>query len=141
MRQGGPVFGFHRPRREVDEDSRILPLINIVFLLLIFFMLTGQLAATDPFPIEPPESASGGAPADGHLIAFGAGGELALDGEVMEEEALLAALGGGGSGSTAPRIRIKAHGGAEAVALVGFLDRLREIGAESVVLMTVLESP
>ncbi|HLS19711.1 MAG TPA: biopolymer transporter ExbD [Paracoccaceae bacterium] len=139
MSWGRSPVGFRRPRREVDEDSRILPLINIVFLLLIFFMVTGQLAATDPFPIEPPESTSEGPPAEGHLIAFGAGGELALDGEVMAEDALLTALEAGFAGSTAPEIRIKAHGGAEAMALVGLLNRLREIGAESVVLMTVPE--
>ncbi|HLS18750.1 MAG TPA: biopolymer transporter ExbD [Paracoccaceae bacterium] len=141
MRRGAPAFGFRRPRREVDEDARILPLINVVFLLLVFFMVTGQLAAIDPFPIDPPESTSEGPSAEGHLIAFGAGGELALDGEVMGEDALLATLGPQLSGSGAPEIRIKADGGAEAMALVELLNRLREIGAEKVVLMTVPEGP
>lgn len=140
MRYGRPAYGFRRPRREVDEDSRILPLINVVFLLLVFFMVTGQLAATDPFPIEPPESLSEGAPADGHLITFGASGELALDGDIMAEDALLAALADRLS-DTRPEIRIKAHGAAEATLLVALLSRLREIGAETVVLMTVPELP
>ena len=37
----------------------MLPLINVVFLLLIFFLLAGRLAATDPFPVEAPHALSG----------------------------------------------------------------------------------
>jgi biopolymer transport protein ExbD len=40
----------------------------------------------------------------------------------------------------APEIRVKADGGAEATVLVGLLARLRQIGAESVTLMTVPEA-
>jgi biopolymer transport protein ExbD len=72
--------GFRAPRRRLDEDERILPLINVVFLLLVFFMVAGRLTAGDPFPIDPPESASEGSPPEGRLIAFGPNGELALDG-------------------------------------------------------------
>ena len=140
MTRGGERRGFRAARRRTDEDERILPLINVVFLLLIFFMLTGQLAPSDPFPVEPPESLSEGAPAEGRLIAFGRRGELALDGTVMDEAQLLAALRGDLSGTVRPEIRVKADGGAEATRLVALLARLREIGAESVTLMTVSEA-
>lgn len=132
--------GFRRPRRKPNEDDRILPLINVVFLLLIFFMVTGRLTAADPFPIEPPRSASDGAPAEGHLIAIGADGQLALDGAVMDEAALLEALGTILSRVANAEIRIKADGGGEAVELVALLARLRGIGAEEVTLMTVPEA-
>ena len=42
--------GKSRPRP--GEDERILPLINVVFLLLIFFMLAGRLAVSDPFAAD-----------------------------------------------------------------------------------------
>ena len=48
---------FEPPRPRNDEE-RILPLVNVVLLLLIFFMLAGRLAASDPFEIAPPRSAS-----------------------------------------------------------------------------------
>ncbi|MCG8693196.1 MAG: biopolymer transporter ExbD, partial [Minwuiales bacterium] len=41
-----------------SDDDRILPLINVVFLLLIFFMLAGRLSAGDPFRVDPPASVS-----------------------------------------------------------------------------------
>ena len=44
---GGKMFR-SQPRSGRSEDDRILPLINVVFLLLIFFMLAGKLSASDP---------------------------------------------------------------------------------------------
>jgi biopolymer transport protein ExbD len=49
-----------QPPRPKSDDERILPLINVVFLLLIFFMLAGKLASSDPFEIAPPRSDSAG---------------------------------------------------------------------------------
>ena len=37
-------------------DDRIMPLINIVFLLLIFFLVAGIIREADPMDILPPES-------------------------------------------------------------------------------------
>lgn len=129
------------PRRRRDEDAGILPLVNVVFLLLIFFIVAGELAASDPFPITPTESASETPAAPGRLIAFGAGGTLALDGVVMDEAALLATLDEALAREPATEIRIKADGRADATALVALLGSLREIGAATVTLMTVPEAP
>jgi biopolymer transport protein ExbD len=129
------------PRRRADEDERILPLINVVFLLLVFFMVTGRLMASDPFPIDPPQSVSDGPDAEGRLIAFGPDGALALDGVVMEEERLLSSLRDDFDDGTEPEIRVKADGGAQATELVALLAGLRGIGAETVTLMTVPQAP
>lgn len=43
-----------RPR----DDSGVIPLINVVFLLLVFFMIAGQIQPTDPVALEPPQSSS-----------------------------------------------------------------------------------
>jgi biopolymer transport protein ExbD len=128
-----------KPRRRADEDERILPLINVVFLLLVFFMVAGRLMASDPFPLDPVESASEGAPADGRLISFGPDGELALDGRLVEEAELLSALREDLAVAPRTEIRLKADGGAAATGLVALLARLRDIGADSVTLMTVPE--
>ncbi|MEM9148673.1 MAG: biopolymer transporter ExbD [Pseudomonadota bacterium] len=125
----------HRPR--IHDEDRILPLINIVFLLLIFFMAVGRLSAADPFRIDPPKSQSAGAPANEPvLIAVGAEGQLALDGEVMDETALLAQLAPA-NGSVPPEIRIKSDGAAEAARVVALIEKLRQRGVATVRLMTV----
>ena len=50
-------------RRRPDIEP-VLPLINVVFLLLIFFMVAGQLAPGLPANVTPPESAAASASSD-----------------------------------------------------------------------------
>ena len=46
-------------QKKKARSPNLVPLINIVFLLLIFFMLTGTLKRSDIFDISPPESSTG----------------------------------------------------------------------------------
>ena len=55
------------PRRPRGES--IIPMINVVFLLLIFFLLTAQIAPSTPFPLTPPDSASD-IPAEARDVLF-----------------------------------------------------------------------
>ena len=121
-------------RRADDADDRVLPLINIVFLLLIFFMVAGRLVAGDPFKIEPPTSVHEGLPvADAMLLLIGADGTLALNGETMSEDRAVAAI----ARAASTQVNIKADGAAEAVAFVRLIERLKNAGVTSVTLMTV----
>ncbi len=130
---------FEPPRLKNDEE-RILPLINVVFLLLIFFMLVGKLAASDPFEIAPPRSASEGpAGTQEMLVLVGADGKLALDGKVLEETALEAAVAERLSASEETRVRLKADGRAEATQVIAVMERLRAAGVERLKLLTVSE--
>ncbi|MEM7027336.1 MAG: biopolymer transporter ExbD [Pseudomonadota bacterium] len=45
-------------RVEVDTEENVLPLINIVFLLLIFFLVAGAITIPELFYVEPPISDS-----------------------------------------------------------------------------------
>lgn len=73
------------PRRQPSTDENVLPLINIVFLLLIFFMLAGAVSVTAPFPVDPPETRAAeatGAPRSG--LAIAGDGRLAFGGDEIE---------------------------------------------------------
>lgn len=123
-----------RVRVHGNDDDRILPLINVVFLLLIFFMVVGRLSAADPFEIVPTRSASEVATAnEPMLLAIGPGGELALNGALIDEAALVAKL----TSAETPSIRIKSDGRADAAHVVALLERLRLAGIPSVRLMTI----
>jgi biopolymer transport protein ExbD len=125
-------------QRPKNEDDRILPLINVVFLLLIFFMLAGRLAATDPFQIDPPVSASEGlVTVEDLLVQVGVDGRLALNGKEMGEDALSAAVAARLSDGTPAPVRLKADGTVEAARVVAIMERLREAGVESVQLLTL----
>lgn len=130
---------FERSRAKNDEE-RILPLINIVFLLLIFFMLAGQLSATDPFNVEPAQSKSESPPESPEmLVLVSADGHLALDGEILDEDALGAAVTDRLTKDdvTTSRVRLKADGGAQAERVVAVMELLREAGVEKINLLTI----
>lgn len=133
------MFESARPRR--SDEERVLPLINVVFLLLIFFMLAGRLVANDPLDVTPPQSASEG-PAElrEQVVYVGGDGRLAFDGSVLDKAALKAAVTARLADATDRRVRLKADGGAEAVQVVAVLELLREAGVEILTLLTAPEN-
>jgi biopolymer transport protein ExbD len=78
-------FSEHGRRRTRDS---IVPMINIVFLLLIFFLLTVAVRPASPFAVSPPESAASAlaeaeatlfVAADGRLAFADARGEAVFE--------------------------------------------------------------
>jgi len=127
-----------RPRRLADPDDRVLPLVNIVFLLLIFFILAGRVVASDPFDVRAPGSALGGAEETGPpLVLLSADGRLALDGQETDEAGLMAALAGRAAG----RVRLRADGRTAALDAIELIARLRAAGVERIDLVTEAGAP
>jgi len=116
----------------------VLPLINVVFLLLIFFMIAGHLEATDPFVVNPPSSVSeGGAQGRDLEVLVGADGQLALDGVVMDVGALEAAVAERMVGGAPPMVWLKGDAGVDAVQAIDVMEVLRAAGVERLKLVTV----
>ena len=127
-----------QPPRPKNDEERILPLTNVVFLLLIFFMLAGKLSASDPFEVAPPRSESDGPPAaQDVLVLVGADGRLALDGEMVDGPALKALLAERLTTEAQVRVRLKADGRAEATRVVVVMELLREAGVKRLKLLTL----
>jgi len=126
------------PPKPKSDDERVLPLINVVFLLLIFFMLAGRLVASDAFRIEPPQSASDGpVRAQGLVVLVAADGRLALDNVPVEATALRSAVADRIAEQPALRVRLKADGAADASRVVGVMEALRAAGVAELQLLTV----
>jgi biopolymer transport protein ExbD len=130
-------MAFGKPRRRpADEDQRVLPLINVVFLLLIFFMVAGQLSKTDAVKIEPPLSDSKKEAAEPPLqILITSDGRIVLGGKETTLDALSGELGAmrdehGGT------VHVKADGAVDAVAVIAVLNRIKAAGATKVNLLT-----
>ncbi|HKL69341.1 biopolymer transporter ExbD [Salibaculum sp.] len=69
-----------RRPRHLSRDGAIVPMINVVFLLLIFFMMTSRIAPAPPVEVSPPE-ANPQALAEGDaMLWITAAGEPAFDG-------------------------------------------------------------
>jgi len=120
-------------------ETGILPMINVVFLLLIFFMLTGHLSAIDPFEVSPPQTESEGiAESDDMLMLIGPYGRVAVDGDDIPREELADYLAARARQNPDLRVRIKADDGTEALLLVDIMRVMREAGIQQ---MQLLASP
>lgn len=128
-----------RERQAAGEratEDGMLPMINVVFLLLIFFMLSGQLASLDPFEVELPATASNGEPeSEDAILVIGRYGRLALDGEEVSLDDLPAAVARRAAATPGLMMRVKADGRTESLLVVGILRTVREAGVESVQLL------
>ena len=51
-------MNLYKPRKPLSQDNSMIPLINVVFLMLAFFMILGQIERSDAVRLDPPESLS-----------------------------------------------------------------------------------
>ncbi|ADZ70595.1 ExbD/TolR family protein [Polymorphum gilvum] len=122
------------PSRRAVPDNTI-PLINIVFLMLIFFLFAGSVARDDARRIEPPANISEdeNVRSTGALVIDSEGRLFLGDAEVTLEDYLATqAAAETGAGS----LRIAADGGLPADRLEEVLAQLAGSGAKEVVLIT-----
>ncbi|MGB7757095.1 MAG: biopolymer transporter ExbD [Salinisphaera sp.] len=118
-------------------DDAVLPLTNVVFLLLIFFMLAGRLAAPSPLGVDPPHSTSP-TPADqqGIEVSLGADGRVALDDQPMQNDALEKAVRQRLQQRPNTPVRLRADAGLATSRVVKLMDVLRAAGARRLRLVT-----
>lgn len=124
------------------HPETIIALIDVVFFLLVFFMLIGRMDATAPFDVTPPTAETGAdMPAGGVTLSVSAEGALALDGvEVLLEDAtrlVQAAL----VDQPETRIRINAHRDATLRNILPLIAQFEAMGAREVVLVVTPPGP
>lgn len=116
------------PRRHTGES--IVPMINVVFLLLIFFLMTSRLAPPEPFTVSPPK-AENQTPSDSAPVLY-----LAETGEIgfrdIRGDAAIAAFAALAH-DTAPQLRADANSDADMVARL--LKQLAAAGLSDIALV------
>ena len=120
---------FHRPPARPQRQN-ILPMINVVFLLLIFFLMTAHIAPPAPFQITPPASGSQAQDLPARTLWLGQEGQLMHDG-LRGEAALLALAAGEGP------VLIRADAGLAAADLARLMGRLAALGVHDLRLATL----
>ncbi|MEM8958517.1 MAG: biopolymer transporter ExbD [Pseudomonadota bacterium] len=124
-----------KPPRSTRKEA-IVPMINVVFLLLIFFLMTAQIAPPDPFEVVLP-AAERETQAEGTLTLYvSAEGGLAY--QDAQGEAAIAALSEAAitGGDQFLPVQIRADAGVEAVEIARLLRSLSEAGAQQITLLT-----
>ncbi|EXJ09608.1 MULTISPECIES: ExbD/TolR family protein [Nitrincola] len=131
---------FTSAQNRKDKDDNLIPLINVVFLMLIFFMLAGQITASDAFKVTPPSSLVE-APVLEALefeVLLNADGDLALNNTLMALEDIKSLLSESKQSQQDVEINValKADADVSAAQLKPLLTALTEIQVSQVTLYT-----
>lgn len=117
--------------RSAKKAEPIVPMINVVFLLLIFFLMSAEIAPPDPFDMQLPTSASAMAAEPGVTLFLSTAGDVAY-GPLRGAEALRAAVTDAGPEGA---LNLRADAQAPAARLAALLGDLARLGATEVVLL------
>ncbi len=124
-----------RPARRQHPET-IVALIDVVFFLLIFFMLIGRLDASAPFAVIPPVGVTGtDLPAGGMTLSISAAGALALDGVAITPEGLAAAVSTRLALTPDMLIRVNADKSTQLSHVLPIVSALEQLGAKDVALV------
>ena len=130
----------HRENRRKHAEASLISLINIVFLILVFFMIMGRLTSTDILAVDPPAAANAKAANPGDIsVLMDPEGRIAVNSERVEPGALQDVLSKYLSQYTAPRaaeIVLKADASTRFDQLDPVLEEIRALGIVQLSLAT-----
>ena len=124
-------------RKRIRHGINLVPLINIVFLLLIFFMLSSTLVTPDKFDIQLPESDKG----DSHesvtiVILVRGDGTIAINNVATSLTELSGLLVSEIEAGAQPELMVRADALANTKDVVAVLRQAKIAGIEAVALAT-----
>ena len=130
---------FERAEKRQIELS-ITPLIDIVFLLLIFFMLTSNFLLDEGLKIDLPSARTAEVESAKDLTIFlGEDGRIVFDGRTVTLEGLEAGLTAELQGNPNLTVIIRADRKVDLEKAVGVMDAVKASGAPKMMLATELE--
>ena len=132
----GPLMEINRSKRMTREVSMI-PLINLVFLLLIFFLVAGTIEKFDIIEVDIPVADSGKVLDEGHIvIVLGQYNEILLNDELVDIDELRRSVTEQLANNPRKIISLKADSRLEASKMVAIMDLLRLAGGQNISIIT-----
>ncbi len=128
------------PRTRRHSHMAIAPLVDVVFLLLLFFVLTFHIVPEQAMQIDLPRSTTADQrPEQGVVVTVTAAAEVRVDGEAAGLEQLGRVLARRRAEDPEQPVRIEADRAVDVGLLVRVMDRVREAGFSSFSLVTQQE--
>ena len=126
-------FGIKDKRK---PEISIIPVINVVFLLIIFFLLTGNMEKQDVLPINAPISQNGKSLPSSQVEILVSTNELIYNLELISEENLLSLVQEAVKKNPNLEITLKADAELDSRKLLNILKILKHSGAKNLYLVT-----
>jgi len=112
-------------------------LVDVVFLLLVFFLLAGTLEPSQPIEVDPPESEHTDPDDRRSLrILLDAEGRIGFDGRVLDTGALAEAIDSLADSDLPRTARVEADSETAAGSVLAMLTQLRALGLKDLQLVT-----
>ncbi len=125
-----------RSKKQVKQVSMV-PLINVVFLLLIFFLVAGTVEKFDVVSIDLPEADAGQLLDEGHIaVLLGKYNEVVINDELMTREEVVPTLQKQLEFNDQRIITIKADEALEAHRLIDMMEGIQKAGGSNVSIIT-----
>jgi len=121
-----------RPRPRLS----IAPLIDVVFLLLVFFMLASSFAETATIDLSVSQGQAAAAAEPGLVVAIDGAGAITVNGAAVALDGVGQALAERAGAERARPVTLRAEAAVPARTLVGVMDRIRGAGFENLRLAT-----
>ena len=129
-----------RKTRRKAGESNLIPLINIVFLILVLFMIMGRVTPLEALAVDPPASRHARpAESGGIVVLLDPDGRFAVNSERVDRWELSTALSEWLGPAAAPvdaKIVVKADGDTRFEQLDDVLKDIREFGVTRISLVT-----
>lgn len=127
--------------RRGPQSETIIALIDVVFFLLVFFMLVGRMDASAPFEVLPAAAQTGSdMPAGGATVSVSATGVIAVDGATLSQNKALLNLSDQLADNPQLLIRVNAHRDAILQDLLPLIGKIEGLGARDIVLVVTPEA-
>ncbi len=126
-------------RRRTSQVPNLTPLIDIVFLLLVFFMLTSHFVRDEVINIDLPEADSGEALDEPQQIevVINEAGEYLVNSQIIARDALESILLDALKGQKEKVVRIRGDEHVDLGIAIGAFDAARKAGASGVDIVTI----
>ena len=128
-----------RPKRRAMPET-IVALIDVVFFLLIFFMLIGRMDASSPFEVTPALSVTGSdMPGGGITLSISQAGDFALDGKPLEKSEIQPRILKILKNDADLLLRVNAHKDTELRHVLPIIARIEKLGLKDIIIVVTPE--
>ena len=129
-------MNFQRSKSKSKEVS-LIPMINVIFLLLIFFMVAGTVEGIDIFDVNLPQSENGEEKSASHAVVYlKDDGRMAVNNDVVKAKDIKTIINTLFVDDPKQVVTIKSDANVPSDTLINIMNLIEDAGGENILLVT-----